>query len=211
MIVRDNHVSQDRLTALAFVARAPQSEQDQHALAHLSRCERCAGELARLTVEADALRDAAFAQVDAVFDDAMLDAQRSRILDRLAHLGQAARVLRFPSRTREVAMPVSQGNRRWVSVAAAAGLIIGLLAGQMLHFVPAWDRASHRDGGPSLLQAPGRPNTQPPASNPANSDADDQLLAEIDEAVVVRSAAFRTLDALIPLGSASDFRETGGR
>ncbi len=76
------------------------------------------------------------AEADAIFDAASLDTQRSRILDRLAHLGQVARVLQFPTRTREVAMPVATGSRRWVSVAAAAGLIIGLVAGQLLHFVP---------------------------------------------------------------------------
>ena len=36
-----------------------------------------------------------------------------------------------------MAMPVSTSSRRWVSVAAAAGLIIGLVAGQMLHLVPS--------------------------------------------------------------------------
>jgi hypothetical protein len=204
MIVRDSHVSLDRLMAMAFVARAPEADQDQQALAHLSRCEHCAGELARLTVDADSLRDAAFAEADAVFDDVMLDAQRGRILDRLAHLGQAARVLRFPARSREVAMPVSQGNRRWVSVAAAAGLIIGLVAGQMFHFVPAFERASHRDNGPSIQQAPVR---QPSSSVPSTAqlDNDDAFLAEIEEAVVVRSAAFPTLDKLTPIGTASDF------
>jgi hypothetical protein len=212
MNARDNHVSLDRLTAMAFVARAPESEQDQPALAHLSRCERCAGDLARLTMEADALRGAAFAEADAVFDDGMLDTQRTRILDRLAHLGQVARVLRFPARTREVAMPVSTANRRWVSVAAAAGLIIGLVAGQMLHFVPAWERASTREPGPSLQQAPVR---QPAAAGPATASgrrlSGDELLAEIDEAVVLRSAAFPTLDALMPIGSAGDPRDPLGR
>ncbi len=77
----------------------------------------------------------------------MLDAQRTRILDRLAHLGQAARVLRFPRRTaRSRRCRSSTGSRRWVSVAAAAGLIIGLVAGQLLHFVPweAHDRTRRR-------------------------------------------------------------------
>jgi hypothetical protein len=139
---RDQHIPMDRLTALAFIARAPEdhspeSADDTLAFEHVTRCNECGVQFARLTAEADHLREAAFAQADEVFDDAMLDAQRTRILDRLAHLGQAARVISFPNRAREVTMPVSSTGRRWISVAAAAGLIIGLVAGQMLHFVPS--------------------------------------------------------------------------
>ena len=217
---RHNHVPIDRLTALAFTARAPMDavlldataaapDHDLEALDHISACDRCSRQFARLTVDADGMREAAFAEADAIFDDGMLEAQRMRILDRLAHIGQAARVLRFPARTREAVMPVSVGSRRWVSVAAAAGLIIGLLAGQMLHFVPGWDVATHRDTT-ALLQAP---RTAGPVLMPAASPSlsDDELLAQITEAVVIKSAAFRTLDALTPLGSAGDFRDPMGR
>ena len=212
MSVRNTHVPVDRLTALAFVARAPfdgahgDGEPDDHALTHIAQCERCAGELARLTVDADTMRAAAFAQADAVFDDAMLDAQRTRILDRLAHLGQAARVLRFPARSREVAMPVSVNSRGWVSVAAAAGLIIGLVTGQMIHYMPAWDVASPREG--AIMQAPSRQNAFVPVSTSDSSLSDDQLLAEIDADLSVRASAsaFRTLDRLTPL---EDFHAMG--
>ena len=44
-----------------------------------------------------AYRDAAQAEADALFDDRTLDAQRARILDRIAHLGHHARVIRFPA------------------------------------------------------------------------------------------------------------------
>src|SRR5688572_17272019 len=117
MSVRETHVPLDRLTALALVARAESgdSEQDQQALAHVSQCDVCAGEFTRLATEFDQLRDAAWAEADAVFDETALDTQRTRILDRLAHLGQVARVLRFPARQREAAMPVSNVSRRWVS------------------------------------------------------------------------------------------------
>ena len=208
MNVRHHHVPIDRLTALAFVARAPESEGDQQAMTHITGCQRCSAELARLTIEADTLRDAACAAADEVFDEAMLDAQRTRILDRLAHLGQAARVLRFPARTREVTMPVSVGSRRWVSVAAAAGLIIGLVAGQLVHFVPGLDIASHREN--AALQAPSRQPVMVPAGlGNAQSLSDDELLAEIDEAVQARAVAFRAMDALTPI--AGDFHDPIGR
>jgi hypothetical protein len=205
MSVRDSHVPLDRLTALALVGRAPEGEPDRSALAHVTHCGECANELARLTAVSDEWREAAVAEVDALFDAASLDAQKSRILDRLAHLGQVARVLPFPTRTREIAMPVTTGSRRWISVAAAAGLIIGLVAGQLLQFAPL-DRVAVRDQ--VSMQAPGRAGA--PALVPAAAStpllSDDELLDEIEAAVQLRRAqSLRALDALTP--TASEFRD----
>ena len=205
MSVRDSHVPLDRLTALALVGRAPEGEPDRSALTHVTQCSLCADELARLSAVSDEWREAAVAEVDAIFDAASLETQRSRILDRLAHLGQVARVLPFPTRTREIVMPVASGGRRWVSVAAAAGLIIGLVAGQLLQFAPL-DRTAARDQ--VSMQAPGR--TGSPAIVPAAAStpllSDDELLDEIEAAVQLRRAqSLRALDALTP--TASEFRD----
>ena len=205
MRARDRHIPIDQLTALALVVRAPEAvspdtESDRRALDHLAGCDQCSTEFTRLTAEADVLRDVAFAQADEVFDDAMLDAQRTRILDRLAHLGQAARVLSFPRRTRDVVMPVATGSRRWVSVAAAAGLIIGLVAGQLVHLVPSSRgmasreqtlsmQAVDRQGGPVLV----------PASATVPVLSDDELMEEVETSIQVRGAqSLRALDALTP-------------
>ncbi|MGH9174125.1 MAG: hypothetical protein ACRD1H_07190 [Vicinamibacterales bacterium] len=206
MSVRTNHVPIDRLTALAFVARAPETEEDQLALGHVSQCNRCATELARLTADADSLREASCARADTLFDDTMLEVQRSRILDRLANLGQVARVLRFPRNRRDVAMPVSTSSRRWVSVAAAAGLIIGLVAGQLLNFVP-WQGAVRRDAT-LTLQTPARQSGSGlmPVSSAGPSLTDDKFLDEIEAAVQLRRAhSLRALDALTP--TAGDVRD----
>jgi hypothetical protein len=162
-----------------------------------------------LATDAEGLREYAFAEADNVFDDAMLDAQRTRILDRLAHLGQAARVLNFPRRTREAAMPVSSSSRRWISVAAAAGLIIGLVAGQLLHFLPGARPVASRDVGISM-QAPERqagPSILPAtASIPMLSD--DELIEEIEAAVQLRRGhSLRALDGLTP--TAADLMAMG--
>jgi hypothetical protein len=200
MTVRGSCVPFDRLTALALAAQAPGTDHDRQMLTHVSTCESCAARLADLTVQMETLRDAAWQEADAAFDDAMLEAQRGKILARLANLGKAARVLRFPSRMRDASMPVSPISRRWVSVAAAAGLIIGLVAGQLLHFVP-WESQLHRQTG--QLQAP----TPRPQSGPVivqNAAAvvsltDDELLDEIDEAMELRRAPnLRALDAFTP-------------
>jgi hypothetical protein len=200
MSVRNHHVSADRLTALAFGARGPQADHDPEALAHIAGCDRCADELVRRTADADELRTAACAHVDAIFDEAALETQRTRILDRLAHLGQAARVLRFPLRHRADGLPTGSGSRRWISVAAAAGLIIGLVAGQLLNVVP-WRR------GPEFAAAvqPGVRQSSPaalPATVNASALSDDELLDAIEAAVQLRRAtSLRALDAITPIAS----------
>jgi hypothetical protein len=201
---REQHIPTDRLTALAFVARAPEdhspeSLDDNLAFDHVSRCDTCAARFAQLALDADGLRDAAFAQADAVFDDAMLDAQRTRILDKLAYLGQPARVITFPARAREAVMPVSSTGRRWISVAAAAGLIIGLVAGQLLHFVPSAPLPLRDDTGTlHVAERPVSPGIIPTsASVPTLSD--DELMEEVEAAVQLRRAqSLRAIDALTP-------------
>jgi hypothetical protein len=199
MTVRGSCVPFDRLTALALAARAPESDYERQLLVHVADCDRCAATLAQLTADMDALRAEAWQEADALFDEAALETQRTRILDRLAHLGQAARVLRFPARSREAAMPVSPISRRWISVAAAAGLIIGLVAGQVIHFVP-WDTHRSTRQQPATLAAP-RGTSGPIIVQTIStlSATDDDLLDEIDEAMELRRAAsIRALDAYTP-------------
>lgn len=202
MSVAETHVPLDRLTALTLVARAesPDNEQDQQALIHVSQCDQCAAEFTRLAAQFDQLRDVAWAEADALFDDAALDGQRTRILDRLAHLGQVARVLRFPARQREAAMPVSNVSRRWVSVAAAAGLIIGLVAGQLIHFVPVPNSqgVARTDNNAVQLSLPdgGSVTIQPSSDTPVSAD---ELLEVVESALQLdRARSLRALDALTP-------------
>jgi hypothetical protein len=200
MTVRGACVPLDRLTALALAAHAPQSDHDRVLLAHVAACDACAATFSGLTRQMDSLREVACQEADAAFDDAFLDTQRSKILDRLAHLGKAARVLRFPARSREAAMPVSPISRRWISVAAAAGLIIGLVAGQLIHFVP-WDTRLHRS--PQAQNTAAAPRGSGPiiiqASSTVATSTDEDLLDEIDEAMELRRAiSLRALDAFTP-------------
>lgn len=214
MSVRGHHVATDRLTALAFVSRAPEaslSADELDSLEHVAACEQCASRLTSLTLDADEGRDAAFARADALFDDQRLETQRVRILDRLAHLGQSARVLRFPGRPRETVMPVPSGNRRWVT-AAAAGLIIGLVTGQLLHLAPTDPSSSAaRDQAASIFRAPVQQWSPPRTTvTPSQAISDDELLLAVDASVQLRRArSLRALDALTPV--AADLRDPLGR
>lgn len=149
----------------------------------------------RMALEAslEKYRAAASAETDALFDDRALEAQRHKILAKLAHLGHSARVLRFP---KAMSGDVATGaiNRRWISVAAAAGLIIGLLGGQLVHLVPQQRRLP-----------PMATSIAPSAPSPAqflqiSVPADDGLLDEIEVAMQARgSAELHALDELTPL------------
>jgi hypothetical protein len=96
-------------------------------------------------------------------------------------------------------MPVASNGRRWISVAAAAGLFIGLVAGQLLHFIPSAP-LSLRDGAASM-QATDR-SVSPsfaPASTSLPALTDDELMEEVETAVRVRRASsLRAIDGLTP-------------
>lgn len=141
-----------------------------------------------------AYRDAARAEADARFDDRALEAQRHKILARLAHLGHPARVIRFP-KAPYGELPATGVSRRWISIAAAAGLLLGLLGGELVHLVQP---PARRLAPPAASRAPGA--TSSPAYVAASAPVDDQLLEEIDFAVQLRSAAeLRVLDELTPV------------
>ena len=137
----------------------------------------------------EAYRAAACAEADAHFDDRALEAQRHKILDRLAHMGQQAKVIRFP-KAGTVDTSAGAINRRWISVAAAAGLIIGLLTGQLVHLMPQ-DRLSPM----ATSIAPSAPSPVPVFVPVAASD-DDGLLGEIELVMQARTAnELRAFDA----------------
>ena len=139
----------------------------------------------------EAYRAAACAEADAQFDDRALESQRHKILARLAHFGHPAKVLRFP-KAGYADLPIPSVNRRWISVAAAAGLLIGLLGGQLVHIFPQQTRRLAPMATSIAPSAPSRP-----AYVAVAVPVDDGLLGEIDYAVQLRSPSeLRVLDEL---------------
>jgi len=138
-------------------------------------------------------RAAACAEADAHFDDRALEAQRHKILARLAHLGHPAKVIRFP-KAGAVDATAGNLNRRWISVAAAAGLIIGLLGGQLVHLVPQ-AQAPRRVSPIASAMPPSTPSG--PVFLPVSASADDGLLGEVEIVMQARTASeLRALDEL---------------
>jgi hypothetical protein len=149
-----------------------------------------------ITIEAalEQYRAAACAEADAVFDDRALEQQRARILARLAHLGNPAKVIRFPKGT-STDVAATAINRRWISVAAAAGLIIGLLGGQLVHLLPQQTRRLAPTAAASAPTGPAQPQFLP-----ISAPVDDGLLDAIEVAMQMRGAnELHTLDELTPL------------
>jgi hypothetical protein len=143
----------------------------------------------------EAYRAAACAEADAHFDERALEAQRHKILARLAHLGHPAKVIRFP-KAGVIEAPTGRVSRRWISVAAAAGLIIGLVGGQLVQFIPQSDRR------PSPMAATTAPDAvaSGPAFVPISASLDDGLLGEVELVMNVRIAnELRALDDFTPL------------
>jgi len=143
----------------------------------------------------EAYRAAACAEADAHFDDRALESQRHKILAKLAHLGHPARVIRFP-KAGSPELPAGGVNRRWISVAAAAGLIIGLLGGQLVHLLP--QNNNRRLPPMATSSAPSAPSG--PTFVPIIAFADDGLLGEVESVMEVRIAReLRALDDFTPL------------
>lgn len=123
VIFRQGHLSEQALIeAIAGGQRPP----------HLDRCDVCAERGLAIGRWMDEVQLDATETADAVFTTEQLSAQQSQILRRLEQLDNPARVIAFPAagRTgRDVA-----GRRvaaSWVGVAAAAGLVIGIVGGQV--------------------------------------------------------------------------------
>jgi hypothetical protein len=100
--------------------------------AHLESCARCAGRLAELRGIMSLEREDLTAAADAAFPESRLRAQRTSILARLEQARAGSRVLHFPTfpATRSWMARKDRPAMRWLAGAAAAGLLVGLGAGQ---------------------------------------------------------------------------------
>lgn len=142
----------------------------------------------------EAYRTAASAEADAHFDERALEAQRHKILAKLAHLGHPAKVIRFP-KAPAADLPAGNVNRRWISAAAAAGLIVGLIGGQLMHLMP---QPSRRVSAVATATVPS--TSSGPTFVEVSASTDDDLLDEIEVAMEDRGASeLHALDALTPL------------
>jgi hypothetical protein len=159
---------------------------------HLNTCEECQARYAAFTEWMDGLRSDALAEADEVFTADRLAAQQAQVMRRLEALERPARVIAFPKFSRPAAAP-QRHVQRWVASAAAAGLIIGLAAGQ---FVDIRDAFGGREAG-AMAQArssqPRQINASPVVSTISTSSVSDE---DIFFGNMVRTAQYSTLKTM---------------
>ncbi len=180
--------------------------------AHLDACEACRIRLADLTAWLDAVRQDAVDAADEVFTPERLDAQASHVRRRLENLSLPVRVLTFPAPRRSTPL-VGRAGRRWVAMAAAAGLLIGLAAGLTVNvhpfgsdFVP---RASVERTAAS--RRPARPTALVnPRTTADRRQGDDAFLNEADSAFgSPHVEELQAIDAMTP--RVREIAAVGGR
>jgi hypothetical protein len=143
------------------------------------------------------VREEAMIEADAVFSPARLEAQREQILARLEHIAHPARVIPFPAAaTQNLAMFTGPQVRRWIAVAAAAGLIIGLTVGRIADFHP-----TSVGNDANRISAPAAPSVEPtrPAAEPKLNDEEVISRAEQVQAEMPLPASLEVLGAMTPI------------
>lgn len=175
-----------RLTGDAPVAYAADS--------HLDACGACQSRYDALSTWLGDLRADAVDEADDLFPPDRLAAQQAQIFRRLEALERPARVIAFPRFSQPTAV-VRRGPQRWIAAAAAAGLIVGLGAGELLDFRHSVNTSSDRQ---AAVEAPVTQSARG-GIQPVSFTFDDSLLYD-NEAVSTspRVEALQALDALTP-------------
>jgi hypothetical protein len=123
-LFRRGHLSERALVDALLIGDRP---------VHLDRCDICADRAVDLGRWLDDVKTAGVEAADAAFSPERLAMQQTQILRRLEQLDQPARVIAFPTQAR---LGQRDPNDRrvapaWVGIAAAAGLVLGLVGGQV--------------------------------------------------------------------------------
>jgi hypothetical protein len=124
-VLRQGHLSEQALAEALLTGDRP---------GHLDRCDLCADRALELGRWLDDVQRLGVDMADARFAPEQLKVQHDQILRRLDQLDQKPRVIAFPGQARpDFALP---DTRRvapaWLGVAAAAGLVLGIIGGQVI-------------------------------------------------------------------------------
>ena len=191
MIMGHGHLSEERLIEVCLES-APESREREH----LEICVECGhrrAEIARLLTD---LRDAAVADADAAFPAERLARQQARILQQLEHEGRPARIIAFPAHGAEPSVLRTRPAMRWIAGAAAAGLVIGLLAGHLAHdFSITRPAFRSQRAVVAARQAPAAPTLRAVAT----TISEEEFLGQLELAIEgTGGTALRPLDDLTP-------------
>jgi hypothetical protein len=184
VILRQGHLSEDALLDTVMGG-------EPHA--HLAVCQTCSRKAEELRGWLDETRTSALAAADSVFPPEKLALQQAQIMRRIEQVDEPARVIAFPSQ----AVPAGrqESGRRiapgWLGVAAAAGLVVGVISGQMSARVSV---AQPPNAAAPVVEpaAPLAPSVVPGAVDPVNASI---LNLDLDRHV---PASLRAMDEITP-------------
>ena len=125
MLFRQGHLSDRAVNEALLTGERP---------AHLDRCDLCSQRAAELNRWLDEIRTIGVDAADDVFTPERLAAQHAQILRKIEQVDEPPRVISFPAASKSKA--TREGSMRrvapaWVGVAAAAGLALGVVGGQL--------------------------------------------------------------------------------
>ena len=208
--MRAPHLQDEALLDCYYAVRRGETV-DPPSAEHLADCGDCSTRYSELGAFLTSLSEDAEAEVSALFPPERLRAQQQDIARRLELVGRAARVITFPGRTAPQAStapaPASRGRMRvasrWIAVAAAAGLFVGVAAGSIFDFGPRFEfaRNTRRSGAPASRQALSAPPSRLSTASVEKAvvDMDDMFMSDL-EAVLDRphTSELVAFDALTP-------------
>lgn len=126
VVLRRGHLSEDALVEVWSTGVRP---------AHLDQCDICTERAVDMSRWLEDVRTMGLEEADDVFSAERLKAQRGQVMARLEQLDRPAKVISFPARSSRLAE--ASGLRRispgWLAAAAAAGLMLGVLSGELSH------------------------------------------------------------------------------
>jgi hypothetical protein len=188
---RITHLTDERLVNMCVDGASTSGER-----AHLEDCGDCRARRVEMDRLLGEVTEAAVADTDAVFTPARLAVQQARILQRIAQDGRPARVIAFPAApAADARLFRARPAVRWIAVAAAAGLAVGLVVGRLTHDLR----------GVRALRAPAAHAVSArldPGSNFAPATlivSDDELLGQIENASAGPVPVLRSIHELTPL------------
>lgn len=163
---------------------------------HLAHCGECRDRFETLSRSLDRIAELAIQGADDIFTPERLEQQRLSIMTRIEQTQASGRVLTFPPQADS--SDARRTLRRWVSIAAAAGLLIGLGAGRMLDLLTPGRQPERR----AVQQLSPRMSPQAAVLN-ASLTEEEAFLGEVDVALSgLRVRELRAIDELTPAAGA---------
>jgi len=199
---RSRHLDGDRFTDY-YYARRGDASPDPAAARHLDDCRACAERYAELARVLDTVRADGETDVDACFPPERLRQQQQQILRRLLHLGEAARIIRFPTAGVRPGGSRAGVAARWLAAAAAAGLFVGVALGGVFFDLGAGRARLPRppsSAGSNAVSPSPRPFAATVAPFLTRDAADDsEFMTDLEAALLYpRTRELLPFDALTP-------------